>query len=178
MVYKRLRNYFASATFAIFYTTVDGKCNPKTSIVLNLYILIWIKMVNFKPVALFLKIISLFIVQRNFGNIIYDYVQKYNTLKIEQLRKYEKLKIKIRKAELDVTFLKNCQTLNVTPKFLTINLQILVYTIYSSSRKDYYEVQLIKETKGWDYFREIYQIMNEKLEEYCHPLISLPWAML
>ena len=79
-------------------------------------------MVNFKPVVLFLKIISLFIVQRNFGNIIYDYVQKYNTLKIEQLRKYEKLKIKIRKAELDVTFLKNCQTFNVTPKFLTINL--------------------------------------------------------
>ena len=65
-------------------------------------------MVNFKRVVLFLKIISLFIVQRNFGNIIYDYVQKYNTLKIEQLRKYEKLKIKIRKAELDVTFLKNC----------------------------------------------------------------------
>ena len=47
-----------------------------------------------------LKIISLFIVQRTFGYIIYDYVQKYDTLKIEQLRKYEKLKAKIRKAEL------------------------------------------------------------------------------
>ena len=79
-------------------------------------------MVNFKPVVLYLKIISLFIVQRNFGNIIYDCVQKYNTLKIEQLGKYEKLKIKIRKAELDVTFLKNCQTFNVTSTFLTINL--------------------------------------------------------
>ena len=44
-------------------------------------------MINFKPVVLFLKIISLFNVQRNFGNIIYNYVQKYNTLKIEQLRK-------------------------------------------------------------------------------------------
>ena len=42
-------------------------------------------MANFKSVVLFLKIISLFIVQRNFGNIIYDYVQKYGTLKIEQL---------------------------------------------------------------------------------------------
>ena len=79
-------------------------------------------MVNFKPVVLFSKIISLFIVQRNFGNIIYNYVQKYDTLKIEQLRKYEKLKIKIRKAEYDATFLKNCQTFNVVPKFLTINL--------------------------------------------------------
>ena len=77
---------------------------------------------NFKSVVLFSKIILLFIVQRNFGNIIYDYVQKYDTLKIEQLRKYEKLKIKIRKAELDATFLRNSQIFNVTPKFLTINL--------------------------------------------------------
>ena len=79
-------------------------------------------MVNFKTVVLFLKIISLLIVQRNFGNIIYDYIQKCNTLKIEQLRKCEKLKIMIRKAELDVTLLKNYQTFNVTSKFLTINL--------------------------------------------------------
>ena len=79
-------------------------------------------MTNFKSVVLFLKTISLFIVQRNFGNIRYDYVQKYDTLKIEQLRKYEKVKVKIRKADLDATFLRNCQTFNVTPKILTINL--------------------------------------------------------
>ena len=60
--------------------------------------------------------------QWNFGNIIYDYLQNYVTLKIEQLRKYEKLKIKIRKTELDATFLRNFQTFNVTPKFLAINL--------------------------------------------------------
>ena len=64
----------------------------------------------------------MFIVQRNFGNVIYDYVQKYDTLKIEQLRKYEKLKIKIRKAELDAMFLRICQIFNATSKFLTINL--------------------------------------------------------
>ena len=49
----------------------------------------------------------------NFGNIIHDFVRKYDTLKIEQLRKYEKLKTKIRKAELDATFLKgriHCET--------------------------------------------------------------------
>ena len=50
-----------------FYTTDDGKCNPETSIVLILCILIWIKMANFKSVVLFLKVVSLFIVQRNFG---------------------------------------------------------------------------------------------------------------
>ena len=83
---------------------------------------------------LFLKIISLFIVQKIFGHIIYDYLQKYDRLKIEELRKYEKLKIRIRKAELDATFLRNCQTFNVTPKFLTIN----------SPHVSSYEVQLIK----------------------------------
>ena len=50
-----------------FYTTDGGKCNPKTSIILILCILIWIKMANFKSVVLFLKVVSLFIVQRNFG---------------------------------------------------------------------------------------------------------------
>ena len=42
-----------------FFTTDDGKCNPKTSIVLILYILIWMKIVDFKLVMLFLKIILL-----------------------------------------------------------------------------------------------------------------------
>ena len=55
---------------------------------------------------------------------------------------------------------------------------MLVHTICISSRKDYYEVQLIKETKSWDHLREIYQIMNGKLEEYCHSVIILSWTML
>ena len=43
-------------------------------------------------------------------------------MKTETLGKYEKLKIKIRKAELDLTFLTDCQTLNVYPNFLTFNV--------------------------------------------------------
>ena len=77
---------------------------------------------KFKTVVLCLKLLTCLIVQRSFGNILYDYVQKYNTLPTETLRKYEKLKITSRKAELDLTFLTNCQTLNVYPKFLTLNL--------------------------------------------------------
>ena len=77
---------------------------------------------KFKIVVLCLKLLKCLIVQRSFGNILYDYVQKYNTLKTDSLRKYEKVKIKIWKADLDLTFLINCQTLNVYPKFLTFNL--------------------------------------------------------
>ena len=47
------------------------------------------------------KVTGMFIVQRSFCNMLYDYVQKYNILKMESLRKYGKSKIKIRKAELD-----------------------------------------------------------------------------
>ena len=75
-------------------------------------------------------------------------MQKYDTLKIEQLRKYEKLKIKIRKAELHATFLRNCQIFNVRPKSLAINLPNVSSSDFSSSRNDYDEVPLIKETKS------------------------------
>ena len=79
-------------------------------------------MVKIKTVDIILKILANFIVHRNFGNLICNFVQKYDTLNVEQLRKYEKTRKKIRKAELDLTFLMNCQTLNVVPKFLSFNL--------------------------------------------------------
>ena len=73
-------------------------------------------------------------------------IHKIDTLKIEQLRKYEKLRIKIRKAELDATLLRNCQTFNVTPIFLTTNLPNISSYDLQFIKKDYYKVKLIKET--------------------------------
>ena len=49
----------------------------------------------------------------NFGNILYDYVQIHDNLKTNKLKKYEKLKIKIRKTQLNLTFLTNYQALYV-----------------------------------------------------------------
>ena len=77
---------------------------------------------KFKAVVLCLKLLTCLIVQRSFDNVLYDCVQKYNTLKMDTLRKYKKVKIKIRKAGLGLTFLTNCQTVNAYPKFLTSNL--------------------------------------------------------
>ena len=79
-------------------------------------------MLKIKTVIIILKILANFIVHRNFDNLIYNFVQKDDTLNVEQLRKYEKTRKKIRKAELDLIFLMNCQTLNVVPKFLSFNL--------------------------------------------------------
>ena len=47
-------------------------------------------MMEFKTVVSCLKLLTYLIVQRRFGNILYYYVQKYSTLKMDTLRKYEK----------------------------------------------------------------------------------------
>lgn len=66
------------------------------------------------------KLLTYLITQRSFSNTLYGYIQKYDTLKTDKHRKYEKLNIKIRKA--DSNFLTNYQKRNVYPKNLTINL--------------------------------------------------------
>ena len=77
-------------------------------------------MIKFKIVVLCLTLLTCSI--GRFGKILYDYVQKYNILKCVTPRKYGKLKTKIRKAELNLTFLTDCETLNVYPKFLTFSV--------------------------------------------------------
>ena len=47
---------------------------------------------------------------------------KYDNVAIADLRKLEKLSIKEDKAALDLSFLRNCQSLNVFPKFVCFNL--------------------------------------------------------
>ena len=49
-------------------------------------------------------------------------VKKYTSLSKLQLRKYEKISIKVKKAELDLKFLSNCCLFNVITKFLAFNL--------------------------------------------------------
>ena len=76
-----------------------------------------------KSVVLFLKFLSNLLLLRNFGNIIYDLSAKYeDALSTTHLRKLEKLSKKVRKAELDVQFLKNCLIFNVFPKFVSFPL--------------------------------------------------------
>ena len=47
-------------------------------------------MVKIKTVVIIIKILAKFIVHENFGKLVYDFVQKFDTLNVEQLRKYEK----------------------------------------------------------------------------------------
>ena len=79
-------------------------------------------MVNFKTVVLFIRILTCFISHRTFGNVTCDIVQKYSKLPTSKLHKLEKLSIKRKKANLNITFVSNCKVFNVIPKFLTFNL--------------------------------------------------------
>ena len=74
-----------------------------------------------KKYVLFLVLLGHLVANRPFGRVIYDLTLKYD-VSIVELRKLEKLSIKRRKAELDITFLKNCKLYNVIPKFLTFRI--------------------------------------------------------
>ena len=49
-------------------------------------------------------------------------MQKYSELSTSRLCKLETLSIKLKKADLDVTFLLNCKVYKVIPKLLAFNL--------------------------------------------------------
>ena len=74
-------------------------------------------------VCLYLKIISCLLLFGKFGTIVHDLAAKYERkLSISDFRHLEKTSIKARKAQLDVNFLKNCQSLRVFPKFILFSL--------------------------------------------------------
>ena len=80
-------------------------------------------MLTFKNVVFYILIISKFVLLRKFGNIVYDIARKYDSyVTVADLRKNEKLHLKVKKADLDINFLTNCKTFNVIPKFLCFDL--------------------------------------------------------
>ena len=79
-------------------------------------------MKKLKLVASYVRLITCLLMHGNFGNIVYDIVQKNENVELFQLRKLERLFIKTRKAELDIKFLRKFKIFNVIPKFLSFNL--------------------------------------------------------
>ena len=78
---------------------------------------------NIKKVVLFLKLVTSLLLIRNYGNIVYDIVNKYNGLiSVSTLRKLEKLCLKCDKASLDIKLLLTCKRFGVVPKFINFNL--------------------------------------------------------
>ena len=76
---------------------------------------------SLRTIVLFLQLISHLVANRPYGSVIYDINLKYG-VDIGELRKLEKLAVKRKKADLDVTFLKNCKLFNVIPNFLLFKI--------------------------------------------------------
>ena len=90
-----------------------------------------------KSIVVFFRIISDLLIARNFGRIIHDFSNKYvGWLEVSQFRKVEKLSKKVKKAELDISFLTSCQRFNVFPKFVCFPLpSVNKYDVFAIRRR-------------------------------------------
>ena len=79
--------------------------------------------------------------RRNFGDIIYDIVQKYKNVEVSQLRKLERLSMKTRKAELDIKFCVVVRYLRLYQNFKVLTYHIKLKLIQNLFVKDYCEVR-------------------------------------
>ena len=98
-------------------------------------------------------------------------------MKTDTLRNYEKLKINIRKTELDLPFLTHCQTLNVYPKFLTFNLPNVNSHDAIFIRKRLLRSTIKKRKKNYDHLERILLLMRKNLQKFYLPLINIFWTM-
>ena len=80
----------------------------------------------------YLYLITCLLLHRKFGDIIHDIVQKYENVDLSQLRKLEKISIKIGKAELGFLRIANYITL---PR----NYYVLIYLVETKLTQDLFE---------------------------------------
>ena len=96
---------------------------------------------------IFIKVLANLLLLRPFGSITFDLAIKYHDVDIAVLRKLEKITIKQRKADLDIKFLRNCQLLNVFPKFLCFKLPNVGHTDTIAIRKRLLKSAINKRSK-------------------------------
>ena len=88
-----------------------------------------------------------------------------NGLDISCLRKLEKLSVKRRKAELDLTFLKNCKLILIIPKFLCFQIP------YGSTNK----LHAIRKRLLWNAISERFETHSAEVKS---KISSLDWYVL
>ena len=60
---------------------------------------------NFKTIVIFIKLLTSVVLLQTFGKLMHDLAHKYEgVVSISDFRKWEKLSIEKRKAELDIKF--------------------------------------------------------------------------
>lgn len=105
--------------------------------------------VQLKSVVFVLKFILVLLLARPFGNVIHDIAAKYDYVDISDLRKLEKISIKTRKAELDLNFLRNCQSFKVFPKFTRVNLPNVNHQDINAIRRQLLKSAIARRSKEY-----------------------------
>ena len=143
-----------------------------------------------KYVVIYLKLLTNLVILRSFGNLIYNITFKYNgVLNVKELRKWEKIQIKVKKAELDLTFMKNCQTYGVYPKFLAFNIPhsnrtddedirtLLLKSATNRRRKEHLkltkDLEVIKNNLSLMLISVDFFILNKAIHKICQDVVNV-----
>ena len=133
-------------------------------------------MFTLKKVVVFIKCAIALVLLRNYGNIIHDLAHNYQgKVSLTDFRKYEKLTLKKRKADLDVAFLKDCQSFGVFPKFLCFPLPNVNNQDVYAIRKRLLRSAIKKRSKE---LRKLEADLANKGDEIKGILNSLDWLIL
>ena len=133
-------------------------------------------MFTIKKFVAYLKCVIALVLTRTYGNIIYDLALKYNgKVSMSDFRTYEKLSTKKRKAELDINFLKDCQTFGVFPNFLCFPLPNVNNQDIYAIRKRLLRSAITKRSKEQ---RKLNHDLTNKSNELRNILNPIDWFIL
>ena len=103
--------YYLNITVLLICATDDEVCRLRN------------KFCKIKYIVFKIKILTVLLLSGSFGNVIYDIAASSNgLLSTTDIRSLEKCYKKREKPGLDITFLKNCRTLNIFPKFIHLDI--------------------------------------------------------
>ena len=123
-----------------------------------------------------LKFLLILLLSRSYGNVIYDLTRKYDgLLSLQDLRKFEKLTIKKRKSDLEVSFLRSCRKFNVFTKFVCFSLPNIDRYDTHYIRKRLLRSATLKRSKENNKPTSDLSILETKLKA---TLSSLDWTIL
>ena len=87
---------------------------------------------------------------RKIIKIYNDIAPKHGNVTLQDFRKYEKLKYKHNKLNLDIDFLNNCKQLGVYPKLLFLNFRMFQIKMLYQYVKDAFEAPSINAIKNFN----------------------------
>ena len=133
-------------------------------------------MSRIKTLFVYLKCVLSLVLLRSYGNIIYDLAHKYKgKVSLADLRCFEKLSIKAKKKELDLSFLKTCQAFNVFPKFVCFPLPNTSQRDTFSIRKKLLRSNIIKSSREK---RKLLLDLDVKRDSLQSIFSSVDWLIL